>query len=131
MASGLKVNSSPQSTGTMGKTHFSIKCENYGEFGADYKLVYEFYQSDGTDLMILGFNYIGTIKSIVLTFGDVRVKIYDKLGNVIDERLTVQLENLEVLIQFIQFTPHVGKTIHDTPNFLRPILERESVVHYK
>ncbi|XP_026685819.1 uncharacterized protein LOC103518142 [Diaphorina citri] len=110
--------------GTMGKTHFSIKCENYGEFGADYKLVYEFYQSDGTDLMILGFNYIGTIKSIVLTFGDVRVKIYDKLGNVIDERLTVQLENLETddeNIINITTTVEISRSLLDHPSMLRHI----------
>ncbi|KAI5701754.1 hypothetical protein M8J75_013015 [Diaphorina citri] len=110
--------------GTMGKTHFSIKCENYGEFGADYKLVYEFYQSDGTDLMILGFNYIGTIKSIVLTFGDVRVKIYDKLGNVIDERLTVQLENLETddeNIINITKTVEISRSLLDHPSMLRHI----------
>lgn len=80
----------------MGKTHFVIKCEGYKYKSENYKLVYEFYQSDGTTLKMLGFNFVGTMKAIVLAFGDVRVKISDRIGNVIEEKLHVTLEQLEV-----------------------------------
>lgn len=38
------------------------------------------------------------IKGVILTFGDVQVRIQDGVGNVIDEKLSIQLEGQEVCI---------------------------------
>uniref|UniRef100_A0A8D9B108 Polycystic kidney disease and receptor for egg jelly-related protein n=1 Tax=Cacopsylla melanoneura TaxID=428564 RepID=A0A8D9B108_9HEMI len=98
--------------GTRGQTHFNVKCEGYDtsrELNID-KLVYEFYQIDdpsgketnGSNVSVsigpqmLGFNYNGMIRTMVLVYEHVLVKIYDGYGHQIEEMLNVTLTDLEV-----------------------------------
>ncbi|KAL1456729.1 hypothetical protein WDU94_001433 [Cyamophila willieti] len=115
--------------GTRGRTRFNVKCEEYessGEFDSGHKLMYEFYQTKGSEKSnkMVGFNYIGMIRAMVLVDELVLVKIYDGYGHVIEETLKVTLTDLEVNDENIEnITKIVEQTcdLKDHPSMLRHI----------